>query len=122
MVVPRRGASFRAPRLRFESARTPQILTGDCVAELSRLPAGSVDLVFADPPYNLQLQGDLKRPDDSRVDAVDDDWDKFASFAAYDDFTRAWLMACRRVMAPDATLWVIGSYHNIFRVGALLQD
>jgi modification methylase len=106
----------------LESARTPQILTGDCVAELDKLPAGSVDLVFADPPYNLQLQGDLKRPDDSRVDAVDDDWDKFSSFAAYDDFTRAWLMACRRVMRPDATLWVIGSYHNIFRVGALLQD
>jgi modification methylase len=122
MVVPRRGASVRAPRLRFESARTPQILTGDCVAELEKLPAASVDLVFADPPYNLQLQGDLKRPDDSRVDAVDDDWDKFSSFSAYDDFTRAWLMACRRVMRPDATLWVIGSYHNIFRVGALLQD
>jgi modification methylase len=120
--VPRRGAPVRAPRFHFESASTPQILNGDCVAELSKLPAESVDLVFADPPYNLQLQGDLKRPDDSRVDAVDDDWDKFASFAAYDDFTRAWLMACRRVMRPDATLWVIGSYHNIFRVGALLQD
>jgi modification methylase len=106
----------------LEPAQAPQILTGDCVAELEKLPAESVDLVFADPPYNLQLQGDLKRPDDSRVDAVDDDWDKFASFAAYDDFTRAWLMACRRVMRPDATLWVIGSYHNIFRVGTLLQD
>ena len=89
---------------------------------MAKLPAASVDLVFADPPYNLQLQGDLKRPDDSRVDAVDDDWDKFASFAAYDDFTRAWLTACRRVMKPTATLWVIGSYHNIFRVGAILQD
>jgi modification methylase len=95
---------------------------GDCVAEMSKLTAGSVDLVFADPPYNLQLQGDLKRPDDSRVDAVDDDWDKFASFSAYDDFTRAWLLACRRVMKPAATLWVIGSYHNIFRVGTILQD
>jgi modification methylase len=92
------------------------------VAELEKLPAASVDLVFADPPYNLQLQGDLKRPDDSRVDAVDETWDKFASFEAYDDFTRAWLLACRRVMKPSATLWVIGSYHNIFRVGALLQD
>ena len=122
MVVLRRGASIRTPRFHFESASTPQILNGDCVAELSKLPAESVDLVFADPPYNLQLQGDLKRPDDSRVDAVDDDWDKFSSFAAYDDFTRAWLMACRRVMRPDATLWVIGSYHNIFRVGAVLQD
>jgi modification methylase len=89
---------------------------------MAKLPAASVDLVFADPPYNLQLQGDLKRPDDSRVDAVDDDWDKFSSFSAYDDFTRAWLLACRRVMKPSATLWVIGSYHNIYRVGALLQD
>jgi modification methylase len=100
----------------------PQILHGDCVAELAKLPAESVDLVFADPPYNLQLQGDLKRPDDSRVDAVNDDWDKFQDFAAYDAFTRAWLMSCRRVMKPNATLWVIGSYHNIFRVGAILQD
>jgi modification methylase len=97
-------------------------VTGDCIAELAKLPAACVDLVFADPPYNLQLQGDLKRPDDSRVDAVDDSWDKFESFAAYDDFTRAWLTACRRVMKPAATLWVIGSYHNIFRVGATLQD
>src|SRR5262249_54622968 len=99
-----------------------RIVVGDCVAEMAKLAADSVDLIFADPPYNLQLQGDLKRPDDSRVDAVDDDWDKFSSFAAYDDFTRAWLMACRRVMKPSATLWVIGSYHNIFRVGAILQD
>jgi modification methylase len=106
----------------FESPQSARILVGDCVAEMAKLPAGSVDLVFSDPPYNLQLQGDLKRPDDSRVDAVDDSWDKFASFAAYDDFTRAWLMACRRVMKPTATLWVIGSYHNIYRVGALLQD
>jgi modification methylase len=89
---------------------------------MAELAAASVDLVFADPPYNLQLQRDLKRPDDSRVDAVNDEWDKFSSFAAYDDFTRAWLVACRRVMKPSATLWVIGSYHNIFRVGAILQD
>jgi len=122
MVVSRRGASVRAPRVSFESAHGTQILVGDCVAAMARLPADSVDLVFADPPYNLQLQGDLKRPDDSRVDAVDDDWDKFSSFAAYDDFTRAWLLACRRVMKPSATLWVIGSYHNIFRVGTILQD
>ncbi len=134
MVVSRRGASARTPRVSFESRKTanaaspvaaqhsPRILVGDCVAEMTKLPAASVDLVFADPPYNLQLQGDLKRPDDSRVDAVDDDWDKFASFSAYDDFTRAWLLACRRVMKPSATLWVIGSYHNIFRVGAILQD
>ncbi|MGA8649392.1 MAG: site-specific DNA-methyltransferase [Xanthobacteraceae bacterium] len=106
----------------FESAASPHILVGDCVAEMAKLPAASVDLVFADPPYNLQLQGDLKRPDDSRVDAVDDDWDKFSSFAAYDDFTRAWITAARRLMKPSATLWVIGSYHNIFRVGTILQD
>jgi modification methylase len=122
MVVSRRGASLKAPRSHYESANAARILVGDCVAEMSKLTAGSVDLVFADPPYNLQLQRDLKRPDDSRVDAVDDDWDKFASFSAYDDFTRAWLLACRRVMKPAATLWVIGSYHNIFRVGTILQD
>src|SRR5579863_1522889 len=122
MVVSRRGASVRAPRVSFEAAASARIVVGDCVAEMAKLPAGSADLVFADPPYNLQLQGDLKRPDDSRVDAVDDDWDKFASFSDYDDFTRAWLTACRRVMKPSATLWVIGSYHNIFRVGAVLQD
>src|SRR5476651_590874 len=122
MVVSRRGAPGRAPRGVSETPSQHRILVGDCVAEMAKLPAGSVDLVFADPPYNLQLKGDLKRPDDSRVDAVDDDWDKFSSFAAYDDFTRAWLLACRRVMKPAATLWVIGSYHNIFRVGTTLQD
>src|SRR5438034_9127881 len=122
MVVSRRGASLRAPRVSFRSNESQRILIGDCVEKLGELPAESVDLVFADPPYNLQLSGDLKRPDESRVDAVDDDWDKFASFAAYDAFTRAWLIACRRVMKPAATLWVIGSYHNIFRVGALMQD
>src|SRR6266436_1695441 len=122
MVVSRRGASNRAPRAVYESAHSGGVLVGDCVAAMSKLAAESVDLVFADPPYNLQLRGDLKRPDDSRVDAVDDDWDKFSSFAAYDDFTRAWLLACRRVMKPAATLWVIGSYHNIFRVGTILQD
>ena len=98
------------------------ILRGDCVSALERLPAASVDLVFADPPYNLQLEGKLTRPDQSEVDAVDDDWDKFSSFAAYDAFTRAWLLACRRVLKPNGTLWVIGSYHNIFRVGTVLQD
>src|SRR6204780_4968875 len=122
MVVSRRGASVRASRGGFVSALSPRIVVGDCVAEMAKLPAASVDLVFADPPYNLQLQGDLKRPDDSRVDAVDDDWGKFASVAAYDDFARAWLPACRRLMKPSATLWVIGSYHNIFRVGTVLQD
>jgi modification methylase len=121
MVMPRGGASSRTPRL-IPERETARIIGGDCVAAMARLPAASVDLVFADPPYNLQLNGDLKRPDDSRVDAVDEDWDRFSNFAAYDDFTRAWLMACRRVMKPNATLWAIGSYHNIFRVGAILQD
>src|SRR5438270_376562 len=87
-----------------------------------RILIPSVALVFADPPYNLQLQCDLKRPDDSRVDAVNDHWDQFSSFSAYDEFTRAWLGACRRVLKPAGTLWVIGSYHNIFRVGSILQD
>src|SRR5262245_58039829 len=119
MVASRRGASTRAPRDTFTAVEGCGILVGACVAGMAELPAESVALVFADPPYNLQLQGDLKRPDDSRVDAVDDDWDKFSSFSAYDEFTRAWLLACRRVMKREATLWVIGSYHNIFRVGAL---
>src|SRR5581483_10780960 len=122
MVVSRRGASAKAPRTNFESQEETRIIVGDCIAEMSKLPAASVDLVFADPPYNLQLKGELKRPDESHVDAVNDDWDKFSSFTAYDEFTRAWLLACRRLMKPSATLWVIGSYHNIFRVGALLQD
>ena len=122
MGVSRRGASDRAPRLTLESVASGRILVGDCVAEMAKLPAASVDLIFADPPYNLQLSGDLKRPDDSKVDAVDDDWDQFASFKAYDDFTRAWLTAARRVLKPAGTLWVIGSYHNIFRVGTVLQD
>ena len=132
MGVSRRGASSRAPRAsskppksalpHFAPQDSARVVVGDCVAEIAKLPAGSVDLVFADPPYNLQLHGDLKRPDDSKVDAVDDDWDQFASFAAYDEFTRAWLGACKRVLKPAGTLWVIGSYHNIFRVGTILQD
>src|SRR3974390_2101422 len=122
MVMSRRGAAAKAPRTNFEPLVNPRIVIGDCVAEMAKLPAASVDLVFADPPYNLQLQGELRRPDESHVDAVDDDWDKFSSFAAYDDFTRAWLLACRRLMRPLATIWVIGSYHNIFRVGAVMQD
>ena len=99
-----------------------QILQDDCIAAMARLPAGSVDMVFADPPYNLQLGGDLFRPEGGRVDAVDDDWDKFATFAHYDQFTRAWLTEARRILKPNGTLWVIGSYHNIYRVGAALQD
>jgi modification methylase len=98
------------------------LIKGDCVAALERLPEKSIDVVFADPPYNLQLDGDLHRPDQSKVDAVDDAWDQFESFAAYDAFTRAWLLAARRVLKPNGTIWVIGSYHNIFRVGAIMQD
>ena len=95
---------------------------GDCIAVLKSLPDASVDMVFADPPYNLQLGGDLLRPDNSKVDAVDDDWDKFDSFAEYDAFTRAWLTECRRVLKPEGSIWVIGSYHNVFRLGAAIQD
>ncbi len=98
------------------------IIKGDCVAALEALPDQSVDVIFADPPYNLQLGGMLTRPDQSMVDAVDDEWDQFASFEAYDAFTRAWLLACRRVLKPSGSIWVIGSYHNIFRVGAMMQD
>ena len=99
-----------------------QILHGDCVEILQELPESSVDLIFADPPYNLQLSGELWRPNMTRVDAVDDDWDIFPSFAAYDQFTRAWLSACRRALKPDGSIWVIGSYHNVFRLAAMLQD
>ncbi len=98
------------------------VLQGDCIAEMARLPDKSVDMIFADPPYNLQLGGDLFRPEGGRVDAVDDDWDKFDSLAAYDDFTRDWLYEARRILKDDGTIWVIGSYHNIYRVGSLLQD
>lgn len=98
------------------------IIKGDCVTSLAALPPRSVDVIFADPPYNLQLGGTLLRPDRSRVAAVDDDWDKFDSFGAYDAFTKAWLLACRRVLKPSGSLWVIGSYHNIFRVGSIMQD
>ena len=99
-----------------------QIIPGDCIAAMRSLPDASVDMVFADPPYNLQLGGDLNRPDGSHVDAVTDAWDKFDSFATYDKFTREWLTEARRVLKPNGSLWVIGSYHNIFRVGAILQD
>ena len=99
-----------------------QILGGDCIEVMNSLPAGSVDLIFADPPYNLQLKGELLRPDNSRVDAVDDHWDQFSSFQAYDTFTRAWLLAAKRLLKPNGAIWVIGSYHNIFRLGAELQN
>ena len=99
-----------------------RIIAGDCIREMNALPEASVDLIFADPPYNLQLKGALHRPDNSRVDAVDDHWDQFSSFRAYDRFTRDWLAAARRLLKPHGAIWVIGSYHNIFRVGSALQD
>jgi modification methylase len=131
--VTRTGTSAALLTLPFSNGRgrkTPpsppiphnQILVGDCIAKLQELPDESIDLIFADPPYNLQLEGALSRPDQSVVDAVDDDWDKFASFAHYDDFTRLWLTNIRRVMKKNATIFIIGSYHNIFRVGTILQD
>lgn len=107
-----------------EAMRLPldTILDGDCIERMRELPAEAVDLVFADPPYNLQLRGTLHRPDNSLVDAVDDAWDQFDSFAAYDAFSRAWLAEARRLLKPDGAIWVIGSYHNIFRLGVALQD
>ena len=113
-----------------QTAKTPKtspipidsVLVGDCVAAMRALPDGCADLVFADPPYNLQLGGELTRPDQSRVDGVDDAWDKFEDFAAYDAFTLAWMREARRLLKPDGALWVIGAYHNIFRVGTILQD
>lgn len=99
-----------------------KIILGDCIQKLKELPDNSVDLIFADPPYNMQLQGDLWRPNQTKVDAVDDEWDKYESFEHYDKFTIEWLKECRRVLKPEGTIWVIGSYHNIFRVGKIMQD
>ena len=117
------------PRVRGKAGpRTAQdlplgkILDGDCIEAMRSLPAASVDMIFADPPYNLQLGGDLSRPDGSHVDAVTDHWDQFDSFAAYDAFSRAWLAEARRILKPAGSIWVIGSYHNIFRLGAMMQD
>jgi site-specific DNA-methyltransferase (adenine-specific) len=98
------------------------IIKGDCIEILNALPEKSIDLIFADPPYNLQLQQELWRPNMTKVDAVDDDWDKFVNFNEYDTFTIQWLAACRRVLKDTGTIWVIGSYHNIYRVGAILQE
>ena len=99
-----------------------RILDGDCIEAMRGLPSASVDMIFADPPYNLQLGGDLSRPDGSHVDAVTDHWDQFDSFAAYDKFSRLWLTEARRILKPNGSIWVIGSYHNIFRLGAMMQD
>ena len=107
-----------------ESTQLPlnKILNGDCIEIMDSFPSESIDLIFADPPYNLQLKGDLHRPDHSKVDAVDNAWDQFDSFKTYDRFTDSWLEAARRVLKPNGAIWVIGSYHNIFRVGASLQN
>ena len=123
-VMGRVGTASRRVQPKAEPLDLPvgRILQQDCVAAMAALPSDSVDMVFADPPYNLQLGGDLFRPEGSRVDAVDDDWDKFDTFESYDRFTRAWLAEARRILKPNGTLWVIGSYHNIFRCGAALQD
>lgn len=99
-----------------------QILRGDCVEVLRSLPANSVDVIFADPPYNLQLRNELYRPNLTKVDAVNDGWDQFENFKTYDEFTRNWLSASQRVLKDTGTLWVIGTYHNIYRVGAIMQD
>ena len=115
-------ASFRPAKAARRELPLDTILQGDCIAEMARLPDKSMDMIFADPPYNLQLGGDLFRPEGGKVDACDDDWDKFDSLATYDGFTRDWLEQARRVLKDDGTIWVIGSYHNIYRVGALLQD
>ena len=117
-----RGRLRPAARPKAKDLPLDSIIEGDCTAAMARLPDKSVDMIFADPPYNLQLGGDLFRPEGGRVDAVDDEWDKFDSLAAYDDFTREWLAEARRILKDDGSIWVIGSYHNIFRVGALLQD
>lgn len=120
--IAEQSPSFRPAKAGKRELALDTILEGDCIAEMARLPDKSVDMIFADPPYNLQLGGDLFRPEGSRVDAVDDEWDKFESLTTYDNFTREWLEQARRILKDDGTIWVIGSYHNIYRVGALLQD
>jgi modification methylase len=120
--MPKPIKTARSAPASMEDVPANRIIQGDCVAAMNSLPAGSVDMIFADPPYNLQLEGDLLRPNNSKVDGVDEAWDQFDDLTAYDRFTEAWLTAARRVLKEDGTLWVIGSYHNIFRVGAKLQD
>lgn len=115
-------APAKAPKAKVTALPLNKILLGDSIEMMRGLPSSCVDAIFADPPYNLQLGGDLLRPDHSLVDAVDDDWDKFSDFAAYDQFTYDWLKEAKRLLKPDGSLWVIGSYHNIFRVGAILQN
>ncbi len=118
----RRGAKADSAAPSTEALPLDRILMADCIATMKALPTASIDMIFADPPYNLQLGGELFRPDGSHVDAVTDDWDKFDTFAAYDAFTRAWLAQAHRILKPNGSIWVIGSYHNIFRVGTAVQD
>jgi modification methylase len=106
----------------MNKSQNNKIITGDCIEIMEKMPAASVDMIFADPPYNLQLEGELHRPNNTRVDGVEESWDKFDSFADYDAFSQRWLSAARRILKDDGTIWVIGSYHNIFRVGTTLQD
>ena len=122
LQVSRTGISKAWPAAEPDSLPVNEVLPGDCVQIMDQLPDRSVDLIFADPPYNLQLENTLSRPDQSVVDAVDDDWDKFSSFAEYDSFSKSWLGAARRILKPSGTIFVIGSYHNIFRVGTIMQD
>ncbi len=123
-VTPRKSTEKSTAKAQTKKVdfKTNHIYQGDCVEIMRSLPKGSVDMIFADPPYNLQLRGDLHRPDNSKVDAVDDHWDQFGSYKEYDKFTREWLSAARDLLTEDGGMWVIGSYHNIFRVGAILQD
>jgi modification methylase len=121
-VMERVGTRRKKAAVLAPAIEANRLIKGDCIAEMAKLPDGCIDMIFADPPYNLQLGGDLFRPEGGRVDAVDNDWDKFDTLAAYDRFTAAWLTEARRILKPNGTIWVIGSYHNIFRVGATLQD
>ncbi|MDF0544471.1 site-specific DNA-methyltransferase [Sphingobium sp. H39-3-25] len=121
-VMERVGTRRKKAAVLAPAIEANRLIKGDCIAEMAKLPDGCIDMIFADPPYNLQLGGDLFRPEGGRVDAVDNDWDKFDTLAAYDRFTAAWLKEARRILKPNGTIWVIGSYHNIFRVGATLQD
>jgi modification methylase len=105
-----------------KSLKSGIIHLGDSLEIMESMPRESVDLIFADPPYNLQLRKELLRPNNSKVEGVDHDWDKFDSFNAYDEFTRAWLRAARRLLKTNGAIWVIGSYHNIHRIGSILQD
>ena len=108
--------------MKIKNSTTNKIYQGNCLEEMGKLPSKSVDLIFADPPYNLQLKKDLKRPDYTNVNGVRENWDKFKNFEEYDDFTKKWIIAAKRVLKEDGAIWVIGTYHNIFRIGKILQD